>query len=165
MNPCCIEWFQYNLEIWSKKGTWHTLVAFSELWMMLPQKAKCVTHAHPRWHWRSPIPAAAGQGSATFLSNPALCVSWQESKTAISTCTNILCVAHRTKGAWTKPIADSWLASKAAVAYHSTKVFNKISATFACVWEQSMPVHFLNYGWWLQAASKAETARSSQKSP
>lgn len=51
MNLCCIEWFQYNIEIWSKKGTWHTLVAFSDLCLLPPQRAECVcpgvTHAHP----------------------------------------------------------------------------------------------------------------------
>lgn len=163
MNLCCIEWFQYNLEIWSKKGTWHTLVAFSGLWMMLPEKAKCVgpglTQAYPRWHRWSPILAAAGQGSAVFLTTSTLCVSRQECKTAISTCRNILCVVQRTKDAWIKPVAHGWLASKAAAPYSRSyttqqKYSIKILATFLCVWERSMPVHVLNYEWWLQASSK-----------
>lgn len=66
MNLCCIEWFQYNLEIWSKKGTWHTLDTSSELWMMLPRKRESVGPGLslfcPVQHLRSTILAAAGQG-------------------------------------------------------------------------------------------------------
>lgn len=49
----------------------------------------CVPRCDTRPPRRSPNPAAAGQGSAAFLTNSTLCVPWQESKTALSTCRNL----------------------------------------------------------------------------
>lgn len=144
MNLCCIEWFQYNLEIWSKKGTWHTLDTSSDLWMMLSRKRESawgpgLSLAHPGWYHRSPFLAADGQGSVTFLTNSTLCISWWESKTGISTCRNIFCVVQRIKDAWIKPVTEADYPAKVAVPYsHSYttqhKYFIKILATFVCVW-------------------------------
>lgn len=75
------------------------------------EKRECVgpglSLACPMRHQKSPILAASGWGSASFL-----CFSWWESKTTISKSSNILCIIHRINNAWIKPVADSCLAGK-----------------------------------------------------
>lgn len=159
MNLCCIEWFQYNLEIWSKKGTWHTLVAFSDLCMM---KAKCVCPGVTQAHPKEPIPAAAGQGSSSqtlAIFSPKL--PFQHAETFLG-------VVQGTKDAWIKPAADSWLASKAAFTSRPTE--QKYSIKYwphLYRWEsKALPAMVsVTDDDYSPPVRQPETAPSSQKSP
>lgn len=121
---------------------------------------KCDTHP-PRVTPKEPRPCCSRPRQCHVPHKLySLCFMTGVPKTAISTCRNILCVVQRTKDAWFKPVAGSWFTSKAAVPYsHSYTTQQKCSIKYlhicVCVREQSVPVHFLNYRWWLQASSKA----------
>lgn len=152
-NLCCIEWFQYNLEIWSKKelGTLWKHPLTSE-WCCIRKEGVCGPRSvtsPSRVTPKEPQPSCSWPRQCCIPDKLLFAFHDRSPKLPFQHAETFCVLIRESKMLELNQLLTADYPTKVAVPYRHSYITQhnycrKTLATFVCVWEQSTSVQFLN---------------------